>query len=52
MQPNGIGLEIGPGVYIIGYDELGLPVTNNPFGDLLRNREMMWHDEDWCEDCD
>lgn len=52
VQPNGVGLEIGPGVYIIGYDELGLPVTNNPFGDLLRNREMQWHDDDWCEDCD
>ena len=37
------------GIYIIGYDELGRPITNNPFGDMLRNKEMEWHDDDWDE---
>ena len=37
------------GIYIIGYDELGRPITNNPLGDMLRNKEMEWHDDDWCE---
>lgn len=40
------------GIRIIGYDELGLPITNNPFGDMLRNKEMEWHDDDWCEEPD
>ena len=44
--------EIFPGVRILGYDEFGRPVTNDPFGDLLRNKEMEWHDDDWCEDDD
>lgn len=42
-------VEIAPGVYLLGWDELGRPITNNPFGDLLRNKEMEWHDDDWCE---
>lgn len=33
-------------------DELGRPITNDPLGDLLRNKEMEWHDDDWCEDVD
>lgn len=37
------------GIYIIGYDELGRPITNNPFGDMLRNKETEWHDDDWNE---
>ena len=37
------------GIYIIGYDELGMPITNNPLGDMLRNKEMEWQDDDWCE---
>ena len=40
------------GIRIIGYDELGRPITNNPFGDMLRNKEMEWHDDDWCEEPD
>lgn len=40
------------GVYIIGYDEMGRPITNNPLGDMLRNKEMEWHDDDWEESCD
>jgi len=52
VYDNGIGLEIRPGVYIRGYDELGLPITNDPLGDMIRNREMQWHDDDWCEGCD
>ena len=44
--------EIFPGVYLLGYDELGRPITNDPLGDLLRNKEMEWHDDDWCEDVD
>ena len=46
---NEIGKEIFPGVYIIGYDELGRPITNSPFSDMLRNKEMEWHDDDWNE---
>ena len=49
INSNGIGKEIFPGVYIMGYDELGRPITNNPFGDMLRNKEMEWHDDDWDE---
>lgn len=37
---------------ILGYDELGLPITNDPLGDALRRKEMEWHDDDWCEDID
>lgn len=37
------------GIYIIGYDEMGRPITNNPFGDMLRNKETEWHDDNWCE---
>lgn len=40
------------GIYIIGYDEMGRPITNHPFSDLLRNKELEWHDDDWFEDCD
>lgn len=41
--------EIFPGVYILGWDEFGFPITNNPFGDLLRHKEAIWHDDDWEE---
>ena len=34
---------------ILGYDEFGLPITDNPFGDMLREKECIWHDDDWCE---
>lgn len=37
---------------ILGYDEFGMPITNHPLSDALRNKEMMWHDDDWCEDVD
>lgn len=37
------------GIYIIGYDELGRPITNSPFSDMLRNKETEWHDDDWDE---
>jgi hypothetical protein len=37
------------GIYIIGYDEMGMPITNNPFGDMIRNREALWHDDNWEE---
>ena len=43
------------GIYamkILGYDELGRPITNYPFSDMLRNKEMEWHDDDWCEEPD
>ena len=40
------------GIRILGYDELGRPITNDPFGDMLRNKEMEWHDGDWCEEPD
>lgn len=40
---------LDPDTYIKGYDELGRPITNNPFGDMLRNKEMEWHDDDWDE---
>lgn len=41
--------EIAPGVFILGWDEFGFPITNNPFGDLLRHKEAEWHDDDWEE---
>jgi len=41
--------EIFPGVYILGWDEFGFPITNDPFGDLLRHKEAIWHDDDWEE---
>ena len=40
------------GIRILGYDELGRPITNDPLGDILRNKEMEWHDDDWCEEPD
>lgn len=49
ISNDGIGKEIFPGVKILGYDEIGRPITNDPLGDLLRNKEMEWHDDDWNE---
>lgn len=40
------------GMKILGYDELGRPITNYPLSDMLRNKEMEWHDDDWCEEPD
>ena len=40
------------GMRILGYDEIGRPITNCPLSDLLRNKEMEWHDDDWCEEPD
>ena len=40
---------LDPDTYIIGYDEIGRPITNHPLSDLLRNKEMEWHDDDWDE---
>lgn len=40
---------LDPDTYIVGYDEFGRPITNNPLSDLLRNKEMEWHDDDWDE---
>ena len=40
------------GIHILGYDELGRPITNDPFGDMIRNKMMEWHDDDWCEEPD
>lgn len=40
---------LDPDTYIIGYDELGRPITNHPLSDLLRNKETEWHDDDWNE---
>lgn len=34
---------------ILGWDEFGFPITDNPIGDLLRHKEAEWHDDDWCE---
>ena len=28
------------GICILGYDELGRPITNDPFGDKIRNNKM------------
>ena len=39
-------------IHILGYDELGRPITNDPFGDMIRNKMMEWHDDDWCEEPD
>ena len=49
VNDKGIGTEIFPGVHIKGYDELGRPITNSPLSDMLRNKEMEWHDDDWDE---
>ena len=40
------------GIRILGYDEIGRPITNDPFGDMIRNKMMEWHDDDWCEEPD
>ena len=40
------------GICILGYDELGRPITNDSFGDIIRNKRMEWHDDDWCEEPD
>ena len=40
------------GIRILGYDELGRPITNDPVGDMIRNKLMEWHDDDWCEEID
>jgi len=40
---------LDPDTYIVGYDELGRPITNHPLSDMLRNKEMQWHDDDWYE---
>lgn len=37
---------------IVGYDEFGMPITNDAFGDMIRNHEMTWHDDDWEESPD
>ena len=40
---------LDPDTYIVGYDELGRPITNHPLSDMLRNKEMELHDDDWDE---
>lgn len=51
-----VGMKIGPGTYVRGYDKLGRPITNDPIADLLRNRETEWNElrnmeiDDWDED--
>ena len=37
------------GIYIIGYDEFNRPITNSTFSDMIRNKELEWHDDDWNE---
>jgi hypothetical protein len=44
-----IGKEIFPGVKIIGYDEIGRPVTNDDFYNHILHKNMEWHDDDWYE---
>jgi hypothetical protein len=44
-----IGREIFPGVKIIGYDEIGRPVTNDDFYNHILHKNMEWHDDDWYE---
>ena len=48
IQPNTDLL----GRHILSYDEFGMPVTNDQLGDMIRNHEMIWHDDDWCEEPD
>ena len=43
------------GIRILGYDELGRPITNDPLGDKIRNHKMQmlwddWDDDVWCDD--
>ena len=42
------------GIRILGYDELGRPITNDPFADKIRNHKMQMIWDDWAEDywCD
>ena len=40
------------GMRILGYDEFGRPITNYPLAYMLRNKEIEWHDDDWCEEPD
>ena len=49
IEKKRIWLNKALGIYILGWDEFGMPITNNPFGDLLRNKEALWHDDDWEE---
>lgn len=44
-----IGKEIFPDVKIIGYDEIGRPVTNDNFYNHILHKNMEWHDDDWYE---
>ena len=46
---DGLKMRFLPDEYIIGYDEIGRPITNHPLSDMLRNKEMEWHDDDWYE---
>ena len=39
------------GIRILGYDELGRPITNDPFRDMLRNKRMKRYD-DWFDSID
>lgn len=49
IKDDRIWLNKTLGIYIKGFDELGRPITNDPFGDLLRNKETEFHDDDWDE---
>lgn len=49
ISTGGIGKEVFPGIRIVGYDEIGRPITNSPLYDALHNKEMEWHDDDWDE---
>ena len=44
---NGDKIWLSPDTYIVGYDELGRPITNHPLSDMIRNKEMEFHDDDW-----
>ncbi len=40
------------GVYVVGHDEFGMPITNDAMTNLLIEKEWQWHDDDWCEGTD
>lgn len=52
VRDGAIGETDAIGRRLLGYDEFGCPITTDSFGDMLRNHEMIWHDDDWCEEPD
>ena len=55
VSEGAINQSYGHGIRILGYDELGRPITNDPFADKIRNHKMQmvwddWDEDYWCDD--